>query len=226
MAKTGATRKLKTARGNWPCPICGHVFRTRAEMYGHKTQDHHLQANKWKIVDGKRVLVSGHAWNKGLTIADERIQKITETKKQREYIPWNRGVRLSETHKLAISEGMKTAHKEKRAHNIGASRWNNEHSWPEKWFIKMLKNELGMVEHNDYKTEMPFDKYSLDFAWPEKKICIEIDGEQHERFADYKARDMAKDELLMERGWRIFRIKWKDCYNNPQKYINEVKNLF
>ena len=121
---------------------------------------------------------------------------------------------------------MKIAHKEKRAHNIGSSRWNNEHSWPEQWFIEVLHNELNMVENVDYKTEMPFDKYSLDFAWPEKKLCIEIDGEQHDRFEEYKLRDISKDKLLKENGWKVIRIKWIDCWHNPKQYIEQVKSLF
>ena len=121
---------------------------------------------------------------------------------------------------------MKKAHKEGRAHNIGESRWNNEHSYPEKWLIKVLENEFGMKEHLNYKTEMPFGKFSLDFAWPDKKFCIEIDGEQHERFEEYKLRDIKKDELLKEKNWEVFRIKWKECFNNPKFFIELIKQKF
>ena len=41
----------------------------------------------------------------------------------------------SEENKRKISEAMKLAHKEHRAHNIGQSRWNNEPSYPEKFFL-------------------------------------------------------------------------------------------
>lgn len=171
------------------------------------------------------------AWNKGLTKeTDERLKKsgktYSEHVKSGVIKPSQLGKPLSDAHKAAVSRGMKLAHKEKRAHNIGESRWNNEHSWPEKWFIEVLQNELNMVEHVDYETEMPFDKYSLDFAWPEKKLCIEIDGEQHERFEEYKLRDVSKDALLKENGWQVIRIKWKDCYANPKQYIKQVKSLF
>ena len=182
-----------------------------------------------------RIYVSytlGHtAWNKGLTKeTDARVSKSSETLKLHykdgSIKPSQLGRPLTEEHKRKISNGMKIAHQESRAHNIGMSRWNNEHSWPEKWFIEMLKNELNMVENIDYKTEMPFDKYSLDFAWPERKLCIEIDGEQHERFEEYQLRDIAKDKLLTENGWQVIRIKWKDCFHNTKKYIEQVKSLF
>ncbi len=226
MSETEQTRKLKTAKGNWECSICKLMFRTRSEMFTHKHQEHQIPSNKWEICNGKRKLVSGHIWNKGLNVTDERVQKIVETTRSRGgYTLWKLGKHLSEEHKNAISQGMKQAHKENRAHNIGASRWNNKHSWPEEWFITMLHAELNMVEHDDYKTELPFGKYSLDFAWPETKRCIEIDGEQHERFDDYKKRDAEKDRLLHDAGWQVLRIKWKDCFHNPQQYIEQVKKF-
>lgn len=171
------------------------------------------------------------AWNKGKTKeTDERIKQSAET--YHKHIldgtitsPY-KNKHLSNEHKKSISNGMKKAHKEGRAHNIGESRWNNEHSYPEKWLIKVLENEFGMKEHLNYKTEMPFGKFSLDFAWPDKKFCIEIDGEQHERFVEYKMRDIKKDELLKEKNWEVFRIKWKECFNNPKFFIELIKQKF
>jgi very-short-patch-repair endonuclease len=46
-------------------------------------------------------------------------------------------------------------------------------SYPEKWFMCVIKNEF---KDKNFVREYPFIKYSLDFAWPHKKICIEIDG--------------------------------------------------
>ena len=125
----------------------------------------------------------------------------------------------------AASEKVKLAHKEGRAHNIGSSRWNNEHSYPEKWLIRVLENEFQMIENKDYRTELSFGKFSLDFAWPDKKLCIELDGEQHEKFEEQKRRDKEKDALLKERGWRELRISWKDCYSRPKYYISIIGSL-
>ena len=57
-------------------------------------------------------------------------------------------------------------------------------------------------------------------------MVIEIDGEQHERFEEYKQRDIKKDKLLLENEWQVIRIKWKDCCNNPKETINLVRNKF
>lgn len=136
-----------------------------------------------------------------------------------------KGKKHTEEQKRKISESMKKAHSEGRAHNIGECRWNNEPSYPERWFMNVLKNEFGLEKDKDYKMELPFHKFSLDFAWPDKKICIEIDGEQHERFQEQKDRDIEKDKLLKEEGWKELRKSWKDIFNSPRSFIEEVKNI-
>lgn len=124
-----------------------------------------------------------------------------------------------------ISASMKKAHAEGRAHNIGNCRWNNKPSYPEQWLMGVLKNEFGLERDKDYKMEFPFHRFSLDFAWPEKKVCIEIDGEQHERFQEQKERDIEKDKLLKEEGWIELRRLWKEIFNNPKSFIEEVKYI-
>jgi len=151
-----------------------------------------------------------NAWNKGLTKeTDERIRKGAEKHSQKIkeglVIPSQTGKPLSEETKKKISDSMKKAHKEKRAHNIGECRWNNKPSYPESFFIKVIQNEFF---DKKYTREYPFFKYSIDFAWVDKKLAIEIDGEQHETDIQQKHSDMRKDELLKENGWNILRIKW------------------
>lgn len=215
---------------NYICKFCGKVCKNANSLRNHERlckENPNHQESYFKT--HKNIRINKEPWNKGLTKeTDVRVNKISNSIKdgiksgkiKLLYL----GKHLSEEHKQKISNSMKQAHKEKRAHNIGSSRWNNEHSWPEKWFIEVLQNEFNMIENIDYETEMPFNKYSLDFAWSEKKLCIEIDGEQHERFEEYKLRDITKDKLLLKNGWKVLRIKWKDCYANPKQYIKIVKN--
>ena len=117
------------------------------------------------------------------------------------------------------------AHQEGRAHNIGESRWNNEHSYPEKWLIKVLENEFNLKENLDYKTEYPFGRFSLDFAWPDKKICIEVDGKQHLYDEKQIERDKTKDQLLLENNWKELRIPWIECFRNPKNWIEIVREF-
>jgi len=154
------------------------------------------------------------------------LKKHGETYSQRvkdgKIIPPQTGKPISPEIKQKISKSMKIAHAEGRAHNIGICRWNNEPSYPEQFFMNVIENEFI---DKDYQREYPFIKYSLDFAWIKKKKVIEIDGEQHERFDDYKQRDIEKDNLLQKNGWLVLRIKWKDMMKETKYWINIAKKF-
>lgn len=150
---------------------------------------------------------------KGAIMSDETKAKISfHSKKQ---VP-------SDEKKKKTSESMKKAHIEGRAWNIGMSRWNNKNSYPEDFFIKVIENEF---QDKNYIKEFPLSIYSLDFAWPEKKKAIEIDGEQHQRFQEYKERDERKDLCAKENGWEVLRISWKEMFNNTKQYIEIAYNF-
>ena len=169
---------------------------------------------------------NGISWNKGKTAKDDpRIAKAANL--LREGYATGRlkgsftGRKETLEHRKAISESMKKAHKEGRAHNIGECRWNNEHSWPEKWFIEVIANEF---EDKDYQCELPFHRFALDFAWLKKKKCIEIDGNYHER-EDQRKRDFEKDKLLKKEGWQILRMPWKEVFADPKFWIQKAKDF-
>lgn len=169
-------------------------------------------------------------WNKGLSKeTDERLklrgEKLHKRYENGELKASQTGKPVSEETKKKISESMKKAQKEGRAYNIGQSRWNNEHSIPEKWLIKVLKNDFNQIENIDYKTEMSFYRYALDFAWPEKKLCIEIDGKQHLYDEKQIARDKEKDRLLKEDGWKELRLKWGYIVKNTQEALKIITNF-
>jgi very-short-patch-repair endonuclease len=130
--------------------------------------------------------------------------------------------KMTDDIKTKISESMKVAHEEGRAWNIGKSRWNNEPSYPEKWFIQVIENEF---DNKSYIREMPFGRFSLDFAWPDIKLCIEIDGEQHQRCEIQKARDIAKNVLLEQSGWKVLRMPWKEVCLNSKNWIEKAKSF-
>lgn len=145
-----------------------------------------------------------------------------ETKKKKSETTTKNNLNRSSEVKNKISVSMKKAHEEGRAWNIGKSRWNNCPSYPEIFFMQVIENEFN---NKNYVREYAIGKYSLDFAWINEKKCIEIDGEQHERFTEYKERDSKKDKLLIENGWKLLRVKWKDMYKDSKKYIEICKKF-
>lgn len=219
--------KWKNKNGKYICPSCGKIY-TKMGICTHIWRSH---TKKGKLFDPfYGIKRSGQLlipWNKGLTSnTSESVKKGAEKLKEGyrlgKIIPPFLGKKHTKKSLKKLSESMKKAHKEGRAWNIGKSRWNNKPSYPESFFMKVIKNDF---DDKNYKYEMPFKIYSLDFAWPHKKKVIEIDGEQHKRFEEYKKRDRRKDYYLKKDGWKIKRISWKRMCKNTKKIINEL-NLF
>jgi very-short-patch-repair endonuclease len=201
--------------GKYQCPHCDkeyskngigtHIWRTHGE-------GQNWTANIDGYKDGTRKGTNGFIKGTQVEHSDETKKKISEKAT---------GRIIDYSTREKISESMKIAHKEGRAHNIGQSRWNNEMSYPEKFFTLVIENEFT---DKKYINEFPVGIYSIDFAWVDKKRAIEIDGDQHEK-PDYKTRDKRKDKKLNEEGWKVLRIKWKDLYENTKEWIQIAKEF-
>lgn len=57
--------------------------------------------------------------------------------------------------------------------------------------------------------------YKTDFAWPEKKISVEIDGTSHTPLSR-KQTDAKKEEFITKIGWTCFRL------TNDQILLNQI----
>lgn len=77
--------------------------------------------------------------------------------------------------------------------------------------------------------QFPVDKYYVDFGNPYVRIGIECDGAQYHQ---NKEKDLVRDKVLWESGWRIYRISGSDCnrvvsenYFNINDFDDEEKKL-
>lgn len=64
----------------------------------------------------------------------------------------------------------------------------------------------------------------MDFAFVDKKIDVEIDGEQHYRPESIE-HDNKRDTYLNNNGWIIYRISWLELRNNFYKEFTEFENF-
>jgi len=96
-------------------------------------------------------------------------------------------------------------------------------SYPEKYFTELFKNEKIEVIK-----KFRIGLYELDFSIPDKKINIEIDGEQH--YVDNKIveSDMRRNKYLSDLGWITYRIRWSEYqklnFEEKKKCIENIKN--
>lgn len=146
------------------------------------------------------------SWNKGLTKeTNESVAKHAESLK--EYYKTHKGSwtgkKHSEETKAKISAARKkylSEHPEKVPFKLNHS---SKESYPEKYFRKWLKKE-NLLEAQ----ELQIDRYTLDFAWPDKKIYLEIDGSQH-KLDWMQEHDKIRANYLSNLGWKcIGRVDW------------------
>jgi len=62
-------------------------------------------------------------------------------------------------------------------------------------------NALGF----NYRRQVPFRNYILDFVEYRFRVVIELDGEQHGRDGN-RLRDSVRDSILAREGYRVLRF--------------------
>ncbi len=137
---------------------------------------------------------------------DEMTANIKESMKaQMGREPWNKGLPWSDEAKATMSKNV-TA--ERRAHfktiRGGNGKGLTKH---EQLLVKTLRPGW---RHNfaislggripGYPTN-----YKVDFAWPEHRVALEVDGSSHNA-TGRREQDRKKDEMLALRGWSVLRI--------------------
>jgi hypothetical protein len=66
----------------------------------------------------------------------------------------------------------------------------------------------------------------VDFAWPEVRLCVELDGwAQHGTRAAF-GQDRARDRALVRLGWMVLRYTWQDVTSDPESVIGELATTY
>lgn len=105
--------------------------------------------------------------------------------------------------------------------NPEQTAWRKKNmSYPEKVF-KDTVYDLGLNNKFLIEREYSVFPYFIDYAFINEKVAVEIDGEQH-NLPERKINDKKKDELLINHGWRVYRITAKKMIDEPKKVM---KNL-
>ncbi len=74
--------------------------------------------------------------------------------------------------------------------------------------------------------EPPWDpRRRVDFARPQDRLLIELDGRVWHSSAADRERDRKKDERAADAGWRTVRITWVDVHDSPGQVVEwlEIK---
>lgn len=212
---------------NYICKFCGKICKNIKSLRSHERLcklNPNRQESSWVKFNHER-----GAWNKGLTKeTDERLSKsaktLSEGYKSGRLINAIKGTKHTDEQKKKISESRKKyllEHPDKVPYLL--NHHSKGDSYPEKYFKEVFDNE-----HIEYKQNYYQCGYFLDFAWPDKKIYVEIDGEQHYLDKRIIEHDKIRTQKLLESGWIcIERIRWSDyqALSNSEK-INYLKSIF
>lgn len=95
-------------------------------------------------------------------------------------------------------------------------------------YLALLGKDLPQHEVEFFFAK-PERAWRLDFAWPEHKIAVELEGGiwvggRHNRGAGFEE-DAVKYNDAVIRGWRILRYTTTMLKNDPAGCINRVRGL-
>jgi very-short-patch-repair endonuclease len=95
--------------------------------------------------------------------------------------------------------------------NQNARRLRNSMSNAE----RKLWNELRLQQLDGarFRRQNPIGPYIVDFVCLEKRLVVEVDGEQH-TFPEHVALDERRDRWLTAEGYRVMRFQTIDVYRN------------
>lgn len=68
--------------------------------------------------------------------------------------------------------------------------------------------ESKIYERFDVAYQYVVYPYCIDFAFVNEKIAVEFDGKCHFKYEKRIAHDIRRDQILSEKGWRVYRISY------------------
>ena len=217
---------LNPDREKYICDKCSKEFDKRHSLIGHKKSCGKTYIKK-EIINYEckycyltfdtGFKLGGHITN---CKKDPNYEEKLKRKKEK-LSNVNKGKKLSEETKNKISKSRKEYllnNPDKVPYLLNHSR--NE-SYPEKYFWEIFEKEnIGIVK--SYRIGL----YELDFSIPDKKIDIEIDGDQHYYDTKILQSDIRRNEYLEKLGWDIIRIRWADYKKmdnkSKEEYVIEI----
>lgn len=174
--------------------------------------------NKLSIKDiSLKYNIKSKSWISGLL--GDKIRSISEANKVA-HVKYPESFKHSEETKKIMREkrlSFMKEHPEKTA-------WRQSNmSYPEKCFQNIIKENNLDKKYLIYREYSVFP-YFIDFAFINEKIAFEIDGSQHLN-KDVHERDLLKDKLLIENGWKVVRITAKEIISNKEKITNNIFSI-
>lgn len=90
--------------------------------------------------------------------------------------------------------------------------------------LEQMFYELAFLDLHIYP-QHPVGKYRLDFAIPDKRIAIELDGHEYHKTRYQRTHDAKRDRWLYGQGWHVLRFTGTEIHQNLDRCIDEICDL-
>jgi very-short-patch-repair endonuclease len=92
---------------------------------------------------------------------------------------------------------------------------------------RLVREEIearGYRRGIDFSCQYPL-RYSfiLDFAFPDAKLAIEVDGEHWHSSSKDRRRDRIKDKVLKKAGWEVIRFSENEVLSNCSGCVDKIE---
>ena len=84
-------------------------------------------------------------------------------------------------------------------------------------WVQLQKRPRG----HKFRKQVPQQPYTLDFACLQARLCIEVDGEAHNR-GDQPQKDIVRDRIMAECGFRTLRLPAHEVMNNMEGCVMAI----
>jgi very-short-patch-repair endonuclease len=61
--------------------------------------------------------------------------------------------------------------------------------------------------------------YEVDFVWRDRRLIVEVDGYAFHSTRPKFERDRERDASLVNQGWRVIRVTWRQVRDRPEKTV-------
>lgn len=94
-------------------------------------------------------------------------------------------------------------------------------SYPERYFDEVLTS-AGLTFEKEYQVGL----YSLDFAFPDRMIDLEIHGSQHYMDARIVESDKRRRAYLEDLSWTVIEVNWSEYQklkkNKKEEFVADL----
>jgi very-short-patch-repair endonuclease len=230
----GKNKRIKYERIKKECPVCKKEFETKK---GHSKETFTCSVSCSNSLNPKRIKNPNPVKKKRIYIPVSN-PKSSKPKSEKECAICNSnffGTKKARTCSKECSNQLQRNIMNEKVLNGEHKGWatRNISSYPEEFF-KVVLNNLNLPYEFNFPVSKPSlgvkssSSYFLDFyiQIEQRKIDLEIDGKQHE-YTDRKESDQERDSLLIQNGYEVYRIKWKNPVTEEnKKYIeSEIEKM-